>query len=111
MLNPFSLIIFIAGICFAMAGWLMHKFPPKQINSIYGYRTPRSMRRQESWKEGNRYSSGIMFFIGLADCFIGFMGIFFTPPELAGAISALALVLISAFLIIFMTEKRLKNRD
>jgi uncharacterized membrane protein len=36
-------------------------FPPKNINSIYGYRTPRSMKNQDTWNVANKFSSNLMF--------------------------------------------------
>ncbi len=32
-----------------IAGWLMHKHPPKNINWVIGYRTGRSMQSHEAW--------------------------------------------------------------
>jgi len=29
---------------------MMYKHPPKSINAIYGYRTARSMKNDETWK-------------------------------------------------------------
>ena len=31
-------------------GWLFLRRPPRRINSIYGYRTARSMQNQETWE-------------------------------------------------------------
>lgn len=41
--------------------WYFKKFPPKQINSWYGYRTRSSMRNQETWLEANTFSADRMF--------------------------------------------------
>ena len=30
-------------------GWRFQKHPPKRINSLYGYRTVRSMKNQQTW--------------------------------------------------------------
>lgn len=38
------------------AGWLMWKHPPKEINSIYGYRTKMSSLNQNTWKFAHEYS-------------------------------------------------------
>lgn len=45
-----SLILFLSWL-------LMRKYPPKDINAMYGYRTPRSMKNQTQWEEANRYST------------------------------------------------------
>jgi uncharacterized membrane protein len=110
MLNPFSFIIILSGLCLLITGGLMMKFPPGKMNSFYGYRTPRSMRNPETWQEANRYSAKVMFYSGLVECLLGLAGFLVPIPEFTGAISAIVLVLISTFLIIFMTENRLKKR-
>ena len=35
-------------------GWLFLRRPPRRINSIYGYRTARSMQNQETWEFAHR---------------------------------------------------------
>lgn len=32
-------------------------YPPKEINSLYGYRTSMSMKNKETWKFANMYAS------------------------------------------------------
>lgn len=32
-------------------------YPPKEINSLYGYRTTKSMKNKETWKFANMYAS------------------------------------------------------
>ncbi|HEK18841.1 MAG: hypothetical protein C0154_12695 [Mucilaginibacter sp.] len=41
------------------------RFRPKKINSLYGYRTPLSMKNQQNWDEGNRYSAQLMLKLGV----------------------------------------------
>lgn len=41
LLIPFIMILF---------GFLFQKHPPKDINGIYGYRTTRSMKNEDTWK-------------------------------------------------------------
>ena len=35
---------------------------PKEINSLFGYRTKRSMQNEQTWKVANLYSANIMLF-------------------------------------------------
>lgn len=37
-----------------LAGYFMHKHPPKNINWVVGYRTARSMRNMDTWIFANR---------------------------------------------------------
>ena len=41
LLIPFTMLFF---------GWLLFRRTPKEINYIFGYRTKRSMRNEETWK-------------------------------------------------------------
>ncbi|MEL7145673.1 MAG: SdpI family protein, partial [Bacteroidota bacterium] len=43
---------------------IFRSFPPKSINGLYGYRTAFSMKSQEVWNEGNRYSFNLMIAVG-----------------------------------------------
>lgn len=42
--NPLFLIPITSGPLFMIAGLVLLKFPPKKINSLYGYRTNSSMK-------------------------------------------------------------------
>ena len=59
----------VTGIFFILAGLWILIFPPKKINSLYGYRTNKSMKSQSSWDFAQRFSGreiikwGIILFI------------------------------------------------
>lgn len=57
MMMPVLMILF---------GWIFSKYPPKEINSIYGYRTKRSSKSKEAWEFAHRYFGGIWYKAGLA---------------------------------------------
>lgn len=87
-----------------------HIFPPKSINSLYGYRTKRSMADESQWREGNRFSALLMILFGLISAAAGFAGsllIRLTQP-FALIVQAVLLIAISV-LIIVLTERRLKQ--
>jgi uncharacterized membrane protein len=71
--NPLINITLFGGLIFMVAGFLMYKFPPKDINSLYGYRTSSSMENKEKWNFAQNYSSKEMmklgFFLSLS-CFL-----------------------------------------
>ncbi|AIY79020.1 SdpI family protein [Clostridium cagae] len=41
-------MIIILGIIFIIIGFIFKAFPPKKINSIFGYRTLLSMKNQDT---------------------------------------------------------------
>lgn len=47
-------------------GRRFQKKPPKTINSLYGYRTTRSMKNQDTWDFAHRTCGKLWFRLGLA---------------------------------------------
>jgi uncharacterized membrane protein len=93
----------VGGGLMIIAGLLIKLFPPKSINSVYGFRTRRSMSDQRLWNEANRYSATLMILSGLI--------VLGTGVLLRSSFIILQLImLIAACIITFMlTEKRLKH--
>ena len=103
-----ALPLFIVGFVFTVAAFILLKFPPKKINSIYGYRTSRSMKNQENWDLAQRFSSQLMLKQGLIMFVLAFfLAILPIPMEIATLISLLLLVT-SVINLFVQTEKRLK---
>ena len=53
---PFTMII---------AGWMMWKHCPKEINAILGYRTKMSMMNKETWEFAHKHCGRLWFILGL----------------------------------------------
>jgi uncharacterized membrane protein len=103
-----ALPLFIVGFVFAVAAFITLKFPPKKINSFYGYRTSRSMKNQENWDLAQRFSSQLMLKQGLIMLLLAFiLAVLPVPIEIATLISLL-LLLMSVINLFVQTEKRLK---
>lgn len=104
LINSLIPLIFILG------GFITLKFPPKEINSLYGYRTARSMRSKEAWSAANRFAS-ILMIAGGADLFfinliLYWMGI---KNEIIWAAVMLIGVIAISVIVYFLTEKFLKE--
>ncbi|MGY6649977.1 SdpI family protein [Wenyingzhuangia sp. IMCC45574] len=65
------MLLLIIPPIFLITGLIMYKFPPKNINFLYGYKTPRSMKNQESWDFAQIYSAKKMMLIGGLLCSLG----------------------------------------
>jgi uncharacterized membrane protein len=61
-MENYGLLIVNVALAAVLMGMMLlfKKNPPKKINHIYGYRTSRSMRSQESWELANRHSVDLM---------------------------------------------------
>ena len=46
-------------------GWLFRYRPPKTINGLYGYRTARSMKNQQTWRFAHETCGRLWFRFGL----------------------------------------------
>lgn len=67
MNNPTWLHLLLGPMMLVLAFWFK-RFPPKKINYLYGYRTPKSMRSQEAWDFANRYSANAMVVVSGLTC-------------------------------------------
>ena len=57
--------VFVVPIVFLVIGWLFtHGRYPKHPNGIYGYRTPRSMKNDETWAFAQEYSGRLSWRFG-----------------------------------------------
>ncbi|MED1226197.1 SdpI family protein [Bacillus nakamurai] len=95
----------------AAAGVLVKCFPPRSINSLYGYRMRRSMSSGSQWKEGNRFSASLMIIFGLFPAAAGIASERFIPfNQPFSLILQVTYLAAACALTISMTERRLKNR-
>lgn len=98
------------GYCLFLVvlAWIFYVKQPKKINSLYGYRTLRSMASQEAWKAANAYSSLFMLRLCGYCMILPFLGYLFYPKQNL----FVTLMLHSALLVsvIFFTQRYLKAR-
>ncbi|WP_299626423.1 SdpI family protein [uncultured Tenacibaculum sp.] len=53
-MSPFLYVLSVNGLLFLFS-LIFYFFPPKKINSFYGYRTPRTMQNQNIWDFANNF--------------------------------------------------------
>ncbi len=105
----FTITTFTAGLCFVIVGAIFLKYPPKKINPFVGYRTRLSMRNQQTWDEGNRYSNKLMMRLGAALVLAGIVFYFIPLDPMAGTIAGVLTVVAAAVLLLYLTEKHLRS--
>lgn len=110
-LNPMLIILSLTGIIYLVAGIIQLKFPPKNINSLYGYRTKKSMKSQEAWNFAQEYSAKKSLQLGLLMLLLGVLSVFLPAStwQIQAYLSVLIVILFSGILII-LTEKKLKDK-
>ncbi|MFN3872804.1 MAG: SdpI family protein [Ignavibacterium sp.] len=108
--NPGFIILLLCGIIFLIAGLIQSKYPPKKINSLYGYRTISSMRSKEAWDFAQKYSAKISIWAGLLMMFFAVTSLQF--PNISKEYQVwFSLIIIFSLvgILIFLTEQKLKN--
>lgn len=55
----------IIPVIMLIAGRIMYKHTPKEINYIFGYRTTRSMKNNDTWKFAHVYCGRLWWKLGL----------------------------------------------
>lgn len=109
--NPLFLIGILVGPVFLLAGYILLRWPPKNINSLYGYRTPRSMKNQTNWDYAQRYSARLLMLAGLFFLLIAPIGLFLGGNDMLFLVIALGLLSCVCVLLLVVTEKSLKQRE
>ena len=109
-MNPLVLILSSGGLIFLLAGYIQHRFPPKKINHLYGYRTSSSMKSQESWDFAQRYSAKKMMQMGIYITTLGLLSWIIDIQLLWSVGISLTIVTIAPLLMLLKVESELKKR-
>lgn len=108
-LNAFS-TAFLCGVIFLITAGITCVFPPKKINSLYGFRTYSSMTSQERWDFAQKISIAYMFRASLCLMVFSLTGIFFRWPEHIKTGVGMGAVIVMVLVFIAFTEKAIKQR-
>ena len=95
-------------------GLIFRKHPPRNISGIWGYRTRRSMKNQETWDYANRYVGNIWYRWGLILLPLSVVPMLFFMTESPRCISTVTTVecllqLVPVFASNILTEKALRE--
>lgn len=109
MLIEYFLPVLIAA-AFILAGSIQYFFPPKQINSLYGYRTKRSSLNQQNWEAAQTFSAIRLVASGMLLLLVASVIYYFKMSVNWSVIIALATLLGSIIYVVVSTEKMLKQK-
>ena len=88
----------------------MYYLPPTKINSLYGYRTPASMKTQERWDFAQRYSTLQMLKGSIALIVVSLVG-WVIPAGTAAKVSVgIVLIVLMVLYLFISTERAIKKR-
>ena len=108
--NSLFMMPLMTGVIFIIAGYIVLKFPPKKINSFYGYRTSSSMKNQERWDFAQVYSSILMIYSGLGLTLLSVFGLLFKLSEGQGVLIGTIMIIIAALVVLYKTEKAINQK-
>lgn len=110
-----SAMVYTILLCATMIGfgWLFLHRPPKEINSLYGYRTAMSMKNRRTWIFAHHYAGKIWLYSGIASLAVAAPLLLFTKKAdwfqtLATALQIALLVPVIG--VILPTERALRKR-
>ena len=108
------LVILLLPLMMAGFGLLLMKNPPKKINSVYGYRTRRSVRSQETWDFAHYYFGKLWLVCGLVSIPVFLIPICLVLGKSEQVISMTGLIVLGLqtllmLVTIILTERALKK--
>ena len=109
IVSPFFILCITSGIVIIVVGWILTKYPPKNINYWYGYRTPSSLRSQERWDFAQKYAAREMIRLGLLLLIISFLG-FLLPGSLTEAFAGVIIFLVLVITLLFRVERAIGKK-
>lgn len=99
----------LCGIVFLITFLIIYRFPPKNINSFYGYRTKRSMKNQQNWNIAQTFSAIQFLKSSILLLFVAIIGLFTNLDQDIDMLLA-SIILVAAIVYpIYKTEKTLKK--
>ncbi len=98
------------GMIFAGTAYIARRFPPKDINHLYGYRTRRSMKYRASWDFSQSLSNEIFKKVGYAHFTISILGFVIEFDQLIGLLVTMLVMMFLVFGGIWYIEQQLKQR-
>ena len=101
---------FLAGIIFAIAGIIQYLFAPKEINSLYGYRTKSSMESEERWHFAQKYSAVKLIVVGVFLLAVSLLPLVVAMGETVQIVIQPGIIMLSIAYLFYSTEKALKTR-
>jgi len=109
-MDAFMYVLSVNGLIFFLS-IIFYFFPPKKINSIYGYRTHRAMQNNDIWSFANSlFGITLLKYAGVG--FIAALALTFINEALMNSWFSMAFMIFTLLIAVISTEKELsKNFD
>lgn len=109
-MNPYVYVLSVNGLMFFISV-IFYVFPPKKINSFYGYRTHRTMQNKDIWDFANSlFNKTLLTYASIS--FLAALALAYLNPELMNSWFPMAFLFFTLLICIISTENSLnKNFD
>lgn len=109
-ISPLFWLPLAMGLTYYIVGYLMIKNPPKDMNGFYGYRSKRAKLSQKHWDFAQKFSAILLKKFGvLCFPFCSLALVSEGKSETFLLVLVLVVSLFPAFIVVFQTEKFLKE--
>ena len=108
--NLMFLIPSSTGLIFVFVGFILFKWPPKRINSFYGYRTRSSMKSQERWTFSQLYSAKELMKLGVLLMLSGLLGLVYHPDINTAKMISAGLIILGIVILIIRVESAINKK-
>lgn len=106
-MDPYIYVVSVNGLMFLIS-IIFYFFPPKKINSLYGYRTHRTMQNQDIWNFANTlFNKTLLVYAGIS--FAAALALAYLYPSLMTSWIPMGLLFFTLLVVIITTEKALND--
>lgn len=106
-MDAFVYVLSVNGLIFFLS-IIFYFIPPKKINSIYGYRTHRTLQNKDIWDFANvLFSQSLLKYTGIS--FLASLLLTFVNPSLMNSWFPMAFMIFTLLICIISTEKALNE--
>jgi uncharacterized membrane protein len=100
----------LCGVDYILMGVIMYYYPPKEINSLYGYRTGSSMKSQERWDFAQRFCAILAMKISVVMIIVSLLAYLVPADTDIKQISGVFLLILGTVHLLYSTETAIKQR-
>lgn len=106
-MSPYIYVLTVNGLLFVLS-IIFYFFPPKKINSLYGYRTHRTMQNDDIWNFANSlFNRTLIKYASIS--FVAAMALAYLYPDLMTSWFPMAFLFFTVLVCIITTENALNQ--
>jgi len=102
----------MVGVIFIVFGFILKKRPPKSVNHLYGYRTPKSMKNETNWAFSQLYAANEMLQLGFILIPVGVVMAYLSiESEFVEAMTSIAMLILLVIRLFIRTERAIERNE